>query len=129
MTLGQFLAGLAGGFLAWLATTVLGGPILQFRKLRSRTAVVLERYTSPDRRRGKAMDGNWLAEGADELRDCAATLLAFAATHRRVAALLRHCGIDIGTASEALYGLSNGSLASPNANLRAQCASALRLWL
>jgi len=87
------LIGFVGGFVAWIATTVVGQPLLGFFQLRSRAAFILERYDGLpwiDNPEAKPPDQEWLEKQREAYDEIGSELVAFADTNSFIARALKY---------------------------------------
>jgi len=82
-----------GGFLAWVAITIIGEPIHKFVRLRTQAAVVLARYEEQvdhsDSRPKQKYSEEWLSNRQIEYSNCGSDLIAFAAANIVANGILR----------------------------------------
>jgi hypothetical protein len=88
--------GMMGGFLAWIATAIVGQPLIKFMNLRSQAAIVLARF---DTEGAKDDDGaplapedyedDWKTARQKDYADCGCELVAFHAANATLVLLLR----------------------------------------
>jgi hypothetical protein len=86
----SFILGLAGGFIAWLATEFFGRPLNTILSLRSQAAAALARYESRYDPNPEAFEvtPEWLAERKAAYETCGAALVGFARSNSRFARIL-----------------------------------------
>jgi hypothetical protein len=75
------LFGFVGGFIAWIATTVVGQPLLRFFQLRAQAAHILARYDDQpwiDNPEEKPPAEAWLAKRRQAYEEIGSELVAFA---------------------------------------------------
>jgi hypothetical protein len=99
----QIIGGMIGGVAAWFGTMLIGQPFYEFRLLRRRAADIVEKYSPLDQHRGNWTDALWMDRAEDELKDCAAKLSGFAASHPIVCRCLRLIGYFVREAGDAMF--------------------------
>jgi hypothetical protein len=122
-----FWPGVFGGFVAWVATMIVGHPLYRFVGLRGEVAKVLHLYcpSVPD---GRATEERWKSEREAALRTCTAQLSAFAVTERIPTAIVKVFRLDLQTAAENLNQLAAVSPQNPDrTGLRANVETALKI--
>jgi hypothetical protein len=87
------LTAFIGGFVAWIATNLVGQPLLRFYRLRAQAAHVLARYDGLpwiDNPEAKPPDEVWLEKRREAYDEIGSELIAFADTHSLIARTLHH---------------------------------------
>lgn len=87
----SLLGGMLGGFVAWIATMIIGQPVISFLALRKRAAAVLARYEEQvDYNAGpEEYNDVWVNNRWQEYTDCGNDLIAFQAANAFVTSRLR----------------------------------------
>jgi hypothetical protein len=83
--------GLIGGFVAWIATTAAGQPLLRFFQLRSRAAFILARYDGLpwiENSEAEPAEKGWLKKRKEAFDEIGSELIAFADTNSIIAQTL-----------------------------------------
>jgi hypothetical protein len=86
-----FFVGFIGGFVAWIATTAVGQPLLRFFQLRSRAAFILARYDGLpwiENSEAEPAEKGWLEKRKEAFDEIGSELIAFADTNSIVAQTL-----------------------------------------
>lgn len=123
-------SGLLGGFIAWIATALIGQPIYMLCNLRGEAAKVLALYEPVPPERGRDTSPSWLEERAAEFKRIGSKLIAFAATHSLASALVKIFGIQSRLAGEAFMQLAEqGPGGDRRPMLRSTIAASLKIGI
>lgn len=125
----SFLWGLLGGFIASLATTIVGQPLYLFISLRSETASAMARYERFHTLIGLP-NQKWFADRRVAYESCGSRLVSLAATNVTVTKILNKWGFDLQSAGDDLLILSQTGHGQADACVvRDRVVAALRLKL
>jgi hypothetical protein len=127
----EFLLGMLGGVVAWVATMLVGHPFFELVNLRRETAQLLHLY-EPSGKDNRATIAQWLEDRANAYRTCAAKLFAFDSSEIVAVAIAKLPPFrwDLKKAAESLWQLAPlGPGASNRPELRSSIAEALNLKL
>ena len=126
----QFFWGLAGGFVAWITTTVIAQPLLQFWRLRTEAARVISLYERRDFHSERPRDIDREKTRRLTYENCGSQLVAFDATYGPIIRFItmRRFPFAVLPAGEALIAASTAPEGSAAAQqLRDSVVKALRL--